>query len=132
MALLNANAEFYRAFRSGDIAAMTSLWADREDIVCIHPGHASLRGREQVLGSWFDILSAPPPVTMQDADGIISGDIGIVTCVEIIEDAYLTATNLFAWTDGDWTMVHHHASQIFESLGDADDQDQESLPTTLH
>jgi len=57
--LAEANAEIYRAFRTGDMAAMATLWADDENILCIHPGHATLSGRAAVQESWFDILAAP-------------------------------------------------------------------------
>lgn len=112
-ALLEANAEFYRAFRTGDMTAMASLWAGDDDILCIHPGHATLQGVGPVLESWFDILANPPDVTIEQPRAVIRGSVGIVACVERIGTAYLAATNIFRMNEGEWRMIHHHGSQIF-------------------
>jgi ketosteroid isomerase-like protein len=117
-ALLEANAEFYRAFRTGDMTAMASLWADDDDILCIHPGHATVQGRADVLESWFDILAGPPDVVVGDTTSLIQGTTGIVVCIEQIGTAHLSATNLFRMDDGLWRMIHHHGSQIFASMND--------------
>ena len=35
-AVAAANGAFYRAFAEGDFASMDALWAEREEVVCIH------------------------------------------------------------------------------------------------
>lgn len=126
-ALLEANAEFYRAFRTGDMTAMTALWADDDDILCTHPGHATLQGRAEVLESWFDILAGPPDVATTQTAAQLRGAMGIVTCVEKIGTAHLSATNLFRMDQGAWKMIHHHGSQIFAPM-----EDQEDTAPALH
>ena len=126
-ALLEANAEFYRAFRTGDMTAMASLWAGDDDILCIHPGHATLQGQGRVLESWFDILANPPEVTVEQPRALIRGTVGIVACVERIGKAHLAATNIFRMDDGEWRMIHHHGSQIFAPVT----PDEEAV-TSLH
>lgn len=121
-ALLEANAEFYRAFRTGDMMAMTSLWADEDDILCIHPGHATLQGRGPVLESWFDILASPPNVVVADPAALITGPVGIVTCTEKIGTARLSTTNIFRMQEGAWRMIHHHGSQIFAPIDEPENQ----------
>jgi ketosteroid isomerase-like protein len=118
--LIAANAEFYRAFAGGDVAGLASLWAGHEDIVCIHPGHPPRRGRGDVLASWYDIASAPPPVVLGEAHAFVRGDAGIVTCTELIGDVRLAATNLFEMSDGRWRMILHQAGQIVTPPGRAD------------
>ena len=51
------NEAFYLAFESKDLSAMESIWADREDIYCLHPGWHPLTGRKNILESWGRILS---------------------------------------------------------------------------
>lgn len=119
-ALLEANAEFYRAFRTGDMTAMASLWADDDDILCIHPGHATLAGRGDVLESWFDILAGPPEVEAVSPVTLIRGTVGIVACIERIGTAHLSATNIFRMDNGEWRMIHHHGSQIFAPMENAE------------
>ena len=39
MSVLSANAAFYDAFQSCDVAQMKGVWSDSEDVTCVHPGH---------------------------------------------------------------------------------------------
>ena len=59
--VLGANAEFYSAFSVRSLSRMESLWADSEDVVCIHPGSSPIYSREQVISSWADIFQSPVP-----------------------------------------------------------------------
>ncbi|MDX1484725.1 MAG: nuclear transport factor 2 family protein [Alphaproteobacteria bacterium] len=110
-AIIAANAEFYRAFSSGDFAAMDALWSERADIVCIHPGWPPVRGRRDVMASWRGILADPPSPAVQAADVevYLMGEAGLVICFETIGEIFLTASNMFAREAGRWRMVHHHA-----------------------
>ena len=40
----DAEAAFYEAFETGDLEAMMNVWAEDEEIVCVHPGEARLVG----------------------------------------------------------------------------------------
>ena len=110
-AVLAANAAFYQAFAGRDVEAMGRLWADREQSVCIHPGWDALHGYALIMASWHDILANPgsPDVRATDARASVHGELGIVTCHEILPDGVLVATNLFVRQDGDWRMMHHQA-----------------------
>lgn len=110
--LIEANAAFYRAFADGDLRAMSALWADHDDLVCIHPGHERLTGRSPVLASWFAILENPPPVRTSDARAVPLGQAGLVTCTEAIGNNRLAATNAFEWDGKAWRMVLHQAGPV--------------------
>lgn len=56
-AILAANAAFYAALGAGDVVQVARIWADGDDISCIHPGWPVIIGRTAVIGSWRDILS---------------------------------------------------------------------------
>src|ERR1017187_1765775 len=43
---------FYDAIGRADIDALMALWADEEDIVCIHPGAPRLIGHIAIRASW--------------------------------------------------------------------------------
>jgi ketosteroid isomerase-like protein len=113
-AILAANAAFYAAFSTGNIAALARLWADDDAISCIHPGWPVIIGRDAVIGSWGDILRSVdrPQITCRDPYAIVTGNGGWVLCVEIIETAALAASNHFRRIDGVWRLVHHQASPI--------------------
>jgi ketosteroid isomerase-like protein len=110
-AVFAANAEFYRAFADGDFPAMTALWAEREPIVCIHPGWPPVSGRSDVLASWRGILADPPqpPVRPSDEQVYLMGEAAMVVCFESIGEVFLAATNVFLREGGAWRLVHHHA-----------------------
>ena len=40
----DAEAAFYDAFERGDLAAMMVVWAEGEDVVCVHPSGPRLTG----------------------------------------------------------------------------------------
>src|SRR5260221_8685360 len=53
----DAETAFYDAFERGDLAAMMSVWAEAESVVCIHPQGPRLVGFEAVRESWAQIFS---------------------------------------------------------------------------
>jgi ketosteroid isomerase-like protein len=120
VAVLQANATFYRAFTRGDFAAMSELWARRVVVACIHPSAPALLGRAAVLESWRQILREPPPFEMRCDHARVSWlvDVALVTCYEGNADApaHLVATNLFVSEEGRWRMVHHHAGPLATPL----------------
>jgi ketosteroid isomerase-like protein len=115
-AILHANAAFYRAFRQGNHAAMSALWAARAPVSCFHPTAAALFGRDAVLESWKQILRGPSFDIRCDTPVVhVAGEeAAIVTCYEGNGEnpAHLAATNVFVLEDGDWRMVHHHAGPL--------------------
>lgn len=117
-AILAANAAFYSAFSTGTIEELAQLWADGEDISCIHPGWPALVGRSAVIGSWRDILLGPnrPHIICQEPYAIVTGDTGRVLCVEVIGQLALAATNHFKRVDRAWRLVHHQSSPIAEAV----------------
>lgn len=118
-AVLAANEAYYRAFNDADIAAMGRVWAE-DGASCIHPGWPALIGREAILQSYRGIFSnaARETIAHHDEQAMICGGEGRVLCVEIVSGATLAlaATNLFRRIDGEWRMVHHHASPVASTL----------------
>jgi hypothetical protein len=125
--VLRANREFYRAFASGDFVAMDRVWADHRELLCVHPGWDVLRGRERVMASWLGILRRPLPVRARDEVVELMGEVAVVTCIEVLPEAELAATNVFVIEQGRWRMLHHHAGLIARSL-EQDESDDEAEP----
>ena len=121
-AILAANAAYYRAFSTGDIAAMSRIWAD-DGVSCVHPGWTPLVGRAAVINSYRNILMSPSRVRIvhREDTAIVSGDEGRVLCIEIVEGtALLAATNCCRRVGGAWRMVHHQASPIAVQAEDSE------------
>jgi len=113
-AVLDVNKRFYEAFTSRDMKVMEQVWGPSEPIACIHPGWTALMGRSEVMSSWKGILSNPraPVIKCLSAQIHLLGPMAFVTCIELIGEMALTATNVFRWEEGPWFMVHQHASPL--------------------
>ena len=120
-AVAAANLAFYRALEARDLSHMAEVWLHDDSASCVHPGWHRLDGWEEIGRSWENIFanSRPWSVGCEDVRIAVSGDLAWVTCVEVIvpfgaedEDdaARMQATNVFGRVDGEWRLVHHHAS----------------------
>jgi hypothetical protein len=113
VAALRANAAFYAAFANGDLAAMDALWAKQSPVLCTHPGHHTLQGRIAVMKGWRDLFDGgPPPIRCIDDSAVLIRGLAFVSCIEQVGESQLAVTNVWAWEDGAWCMVHHHAGAI--------------------
>lgn len=112
--LLTANLAFYRAFQTMDYEVMDELWARRVPVASVHPLGALVRGREEVMDAWRQILGNPeqPLVLSGDARAVVVGSFGYVTCREIAGGTPLVSTNLYVREDGEWRIAHHHSSLV--------------------
>ncbi len=126
-----ANAELYAAFEAGDIDRMSALWADTDDVTCIHPGGPILRGRGAVLRSWSVIMANTEYIQffLTDVEIGIIGDVAVVTCAENIlttnpeaddpasfaHPGRVVATNVFRRTGRQWRLLVHHGSPVVGS-----------------
>ncbi len=128
-----ANLAFYRALEARDLSAMELVWLPEEIASCVHPGWHRLDGWSEIRRSWQNIFanSRPWTVSCEDVRVCVSGDLAWVTCVEVItpfggdpeEDAArMQATNIFARRDGEWRMLHHHASPSPEDASEEDEK----------
>ena len=120
--MTEANAQFYRAFETLDVAAMDAVWAHEADVACVHPGWPMLTGWSAVRESWRAIFANTEEMrfTLSDVRVGTGGPLGWVTCTEnILSDVQgrvsvtaILATNLFARAGDQWLMIHHHASHV--------------------
>ncbi len=111
--VLFANDAFYAAFAGRDPDAMDAVWSEREPVLCVHPGWPPLDGRDEVLSSWRRILSGPSPPKIRcvgPSARLLTDELAVVLCFEVLEQGTLAASNLFRLENGVWRMVHHHAS----------------------
>ena len=117
-----ANARFYQAFETLDLARMDLVWSHGPHVKCVHPGWPILIGWEAVRASWAAIFenTAEMRFTLSDVRAAAGGDLAWVTCTENIFSEVqgrlavtsVLATNVFVRGAGGWRMVHHHASHV--------------------
>ncbi|KAI3694525.1 hypothetical protein L1987_77492 [Smallanthus sonchifolius] len=119
-AVLAANTRFYNSFRNGDLATMQALWSKSDSVCVVHPGVSGISGYELVMGSWEYVWADyefPLSIEVKDVQVQVRGDVGYVTCVEMVRTTGKNwgsqfATNVFEKIDGQWFMCIHHASHV--------------------
>jgi len=119
-----ANAEFYAAFESSDLARMRNVWMDDDTASCVHPGWRVLRGTSRIMRSWAVIFANTPYIQffLTDVDVSVFGDVAVVRCVEGIltslgdrdGDASVAATNVFVRHEEGWRLWLHHGSPVVQ------------------
>src|SRR5256884_9710460 len=76
----DAENAFYEALERCDLDGMMAVWAEDEDIVCIHPTGARLTGQDEVRSGWARIFAGGPgaPAPARPPMGpfrvVVSGD----------------------------------------------------------
>jgi ketosteroid isomerase-like protein len=122
----DAENAFYEALERADLDAMMAVWAEDEEIVCVHPTGPRLSGQDQVRESWAQIFSggarARVHITSQVAMSAMMMEVHSVQENFTIEgeqqgqsrgDARpvpVVATNVYLRSGAGWRMIVHHAS----------------------
>ncbi len=110
-------AAFYEALNRADVESLMALWADDEEIVCIHPGGPRLHGHAAIQQSWQAILEKGGlqirPSQLYESKNLMSSVHTViegVTATGTAEPAHLVATNVYMKTPQGWRIVLHHVS----------------------
>lgn len=115
----DAEAAFYEALETADLEAMMEVWAEDEEIVCVHPGGPRLAGFEQVRTSWAQILGSGQRLKVHLSNQVVLS--GMMLTIHSVHEnilvqgeqrprAPIAATNVYLRTGGGWRMVLHHGS----------------------
>ncbi|MBI4984064.1 MAG: nuclear transport factor 2 family protein [Rhodocyclales bacterium] len=124
---------FYEALERADLEAMMAVWAEDEEIVCIHPGGPRFTGYAEIREAWRRVFAAgtrlhvslsPPSVVMTPFTAVHSLVEQIGLAGDDSERAPVVATNVYVRGPLGWRMVVHHASPAPPISLDA--------PKTLH
>ncbi|MBP6251285.1 MAG: nuclear transport factor 2 family protein [Rubrivivax sp.] len=112
-------ARFYQALQRGDLEALMSVWADDDEIVCVHPGGPRVVGPVAIRAS-FEAIFANGPIPVQPEQvhrlEALSGVVHhLLEHVEVStregpRSAWVVATNVYLQTARGWRLVAHHAS----------------------
>ncbi len=132
----DAQNAFYAAIEGANLIEMMSIWAEDEDIVCIHPGGTRHSGLADVRESWRQIFLHGPQLKFSLVAGKShqARKLSIHSVCEQITHSAGThppasaiATNIFVLSDDGWRMLIHHASPI-----PAERLQEQSSPPVLH
>jgi len=109
-------AAFYDALNRADVDAVMALWADDEEILCVHPNGTRLIGHRAIRDSWTQILEQGSlhilPSQLHELHNLMSAVHTVIegTTASSGDAAHLVATNVYMKTPKGWRMVSHHVS----------------------
>jgi len=113
---VETEAAFYDALNRADLDALMALWADDDEIVCVHPGGQRLIGHAAIRASWSALLAHGGlhilPSQLHETHTLMSSVHTVVegTTAASGEAAHLIATNVYSKTPRGWRIVLHHVS----------------------
>jgi uncharacterized protein (TIGR02246 family) len=133
----DAETQFYEALRDGDLERLMAVWADDDEIVCVHPGGTRLVGHAGIRAAFEAIFAnghiAVQPEHVQRVQSMDSAVHSVLERLEIVtaegpRTGWIVATNVYHKTAEGWRMVAHHASP-----GSADEPPEAAeAPSVLH
>jgi len=114
----DTEAAFYDAISRADIEALMALWADEEDILCIHPGAARLVGHVAIRASWEAMFERGGvhirPRQLRITQNVMTAIHNIIEEINRADnehqEIHIVATNVYLKTPQGWRIVVHHAS----------------------
>ncbi len=138
-----AEAAFYDAFGKSDLEAMMSVWADDDEIYCVHPGGPRISGLANVRESWRRLFSNGQTLAFQlrarhEIHGMMVAVHSVYEQITVAGQGParnpMLATNIYLRTDFGWRMVAHHASPApaAPAARTTPESEAKPAPKTLH
>ena len=133
-----AEQAFYEAFQRADLDAMMAVWAEDDEVYCVHPAGVRLSGLDEIRESWRQIFAngANMRIQLRGVQQIRGGLLAVHTLYEYITligerggPSVVAATNVYLNVGGGWRMIAHHGSPVANAPSQAP---SESAPTMLH
>jgi uncharacterized protein (TIGR02246 family) len=119
---------FYEALERADLEAMMAVWAEDEEIVCVHPGGARLAGYADIRDAWRRVfenntklqVQLSTPTVMHTPFTAVHSLIERISVAGMEETrAPVVATNVYVRGPLGWRMIVHHASAAPPSAPEA-------------
>ena len=136
----DAEEAFYDAIARADLDALMNLWAEDEEIICIHPGGQPLSGHHAIRESWQQIFASNPRFRVHVRRSVRWK--GVLLAVHsVVESLYLgddstphgpvLSTHVFQRGAKGWRLLSRHSSICADSPEDSKN-DPERQARTLH
>lgn len=113
----DTEAQFYDALQRADLDLLMALWADEDEVACVHPGGPRLVGLAAIRAAFDTVFQrGPVDVHPERVRRLHSGDCAIHHVLERVQlkgdaqQAWVIATNVYLKTALGWRLVLHHAS----------------------
>lgn len=117
----DTEAQFYEALQHADLDHLMALWADDEEVACVHPGGPRIVGLPAIRAAFAAVFErGTVNVHPERVRRLHSGDCAIHHVLERVQlhseagqtapTAWVIATNVYLKTAFGWRLVLHHAS----------------------
>jgi len=113
----DTEAQFYEALQHADLDHLMALWADDEEVACVHPGGPRIVGLAAIRAAFEAVFQrGAVGVHPERVRRLHSGDCAIHHVLERVQlqgqaqQAWVIATNVYLKTALGWRLVLHHAS----------------------
>lgn len=115
----DVEAQFYEALREADLDKLMALWAEDEEVVCVHPGGPRVVGTRAIRVAFEAVFAnGGIPVQPDRVRRVHSLAAAVHSVVERVTLATaegtrtgsVLATNVYLKTSQGWRIVMHHAS----------------------
>lgn len=115
----DVEAQFYEALQRGDLDKMMAVWADDDEVVCVHPGGGRVIGQAAIRASFEAIFgNGGVPVMPEQLHRLQHMGTALhhlVERIDVVTDqgrqtAWVLATNVYLKTAQGWRLAAHHAS----------------------
>ena len=140
----DAENAFYEALERCDLDGMMAVWAEDEDVICVHPAGPRLTGQDQVRESWAQIFQNGPRARVHITNQVAIS--GMMLAVHSVHENFtlegqgrrdtpplpVVATNVYLRTAAGWRMIVHHASPAPAQPQPQQPQPRDTHPKTLH
>lgn len=116
----DTEAAFYEALQQGDIDRLMSLWAEDEEVACVHPGGPRLVGAAVIRAAFEAVFAGGEGlhVSLLQVRRVEGPGCAVHHVLEKVQrldgeglkTAYVLASNVYVRTAHGWRIVLHHAS----------------------
>ncbi len=114
----DTEAQFYEALQHADLDHLMALWADDEEIACVHPGGPRIVGLTAIRAAFAAAFErGAVRVHPERVRRLHSGACAIHHVLERVQlhgeaapTSWVIATNVYLKTALGWRLVLHHAS----------------------
>jgi ketosteroid isomerase-like protein len=113
----DTEAQFYEALQHADLDRLMALWADEEEVACVHPGGPRLVGLAPIRAAFEAIFQrGAVSVHPERVRRLVNANCAVHHVLERVQGAgdgqhaWVIATNVYLKTALGWRLVLHHAS----------------------
>jgi len=115
----DVEAQFYEALRRGEIDKLMAVWADDDEVVCVHPGGGRVIGQGAIRATFEAIFAnGGVPVVPEQLHRLQHMGTAVHHLLERItvvnekgrQTVWVLATNVYIKTTQGWRLAAHHAS----------------------